>query len=111
MSMQPLRESDARTRVRREMMRSMPLFEEDPASLHTHQDYTWIEHLDLDERAQLRRDVAHALMLALSTGDWSEYDETLYSWHETARVLQDELLTAALLEERDPDREVRLRRP
>lgn len=111
MSMQSLREANTRTRVRREMMRSLPLFEEDPASLHTHQDYAWIEPFDLDERAQLRRDVAHALMLALSTGDWSEYDEALDGWQETAHVLQDEQLTVALLEERDPNREVRLRRP
>ncbi len=59
----------------------------------------------------MKEDFATILPSALLTNNWAQYDDTRYSWQETARVLADPALTAALLAQRDPDQELSLQRP
>jgi len=106
-----VQEPEAETRARQELLAILPLFEEPLADLHRHEQFAWIEPLDAEERRQMKEDFATTLPSALLTNDWAQYDDMRYSWQETARVLADPALTAALLAERDPDQEVSLQRP
>ncbi len=106
-----VQEPDAETRARQELLAILPLFEERLANLHRHEQFAWIEPLNAEERQQMKEDFATILPSALLTNDWSQYDDLRYSWQETAHVLANPDLTAALLAERDPTQEVPLRRP
>lgn len=57
------------------------------------------------------QELSAELGIAVATGDWTHYDDALYSWRATAGVLSDPELTAQLLTEYDPAQDVSLRRP
>jgi len=45
------------------------------------------------------------------TGDWALLADAEVSWRATAEVASDPALSASLLAERDPEREITLKRP
>ncbi len=67
--------------------------------------------LSLDERTDMQRDYARGLFEGTRTGDWTLPADAEASWRATAEVAGDPALSASLLAERDPAREIALRRP
>ncbi|HEY8286783.1 MAG TPA: hypothetical protein VIJ28_20520 [Chloroflexota bacterium] len=59
----------------------------------------------------MTRELGAALLGAMLTDEWEEYDEALQAWRQTAEIIRDTDLTTNLLAERDVDLEIPLRRP
>ena|SRR6185437_5761505 len=74
-------------------------------------DLAWAAPLNGEELADMARELGAALLGAMLTGEWDEYDEALHGWRLTADIIRDPELTTRLLTERDVDLEVPLRRP
>jgi hypothetical protein len=98
-------------RVRHELSVLDDLFTGQLHDHHFDEDLAWAEPLDDDERQEMKQELATALVTAMLTRDWSEYDEALGAWRATAEVLRDHELTARLMADDDPTEEVPLRRP
>lgn len=81
------------------------------AKLHRQAEFSWTTSLSERDRRQMIQEISAGLGIAVATGDWSRYDDALYSWRATAEVLSAPELTAQLLVEHDPAQEVPLRRP
>ena len=99
-----------RSRLSQELTMLQELFEE-PIDHSLTGGLSWAAPLEADERHEMKQELATGLVGAMITGDWSGYDEALDAWRATAEVLRDPDLTARLLMEDDPKREVPLRRP
>lgn len=93
-------------RVERELAVLGDLFTRHGDTARFDADLAWAEPLDADEREEMRRELGAALVKAMLTKDWSEYDEALDAWRATAAVLSDSELTARLLTPGDPAEEV-----
>ena len=98
-------------RVRHELSVLDDLFTGQLHDHHFDEDLAWAEPLDDDERQEMKQELATALVTAMLTRDWSEYDEALGAWRATAEALGDHELTARLMADDDPTEEVPLRRP
>lgn len=98
-------------RIERELAVLGDLFTRDRTNAHFDADLAWAEPLDADEREEMRRELGAALVTAMLTKDWSDYDEALDAWRATAAVLSDSELTVRLMTPDDPAEEVLLERP
>lgn len=74
-------------------------------------DLAWANPLNVDEREDMRRELAAALLSAILTKDWNEYNDALSAWRLAAEVAGDSELEADLLAAVDESEEVPLRRP
>jgi hypothetical protein len=97
-------------RVRHELTMLHPLF---PLSKHVSlpPGLAWAEPLSAEELVEMTRELGAALLGAMLTDEWEEYDEALQAWRQTAEIIRDTDLTTNLLAERDVDLEIPLRRP
>lgn len=109
----PAPETARRTpsRIKAELTRLAPLFEEETHALHACADFAWTEPLTDKERQLLRGALGAALAHAMVTHDWSELEEAEHAWRATAEVAADPELSGELLAPWSTDDEVVLSRP
>ena len=104
-------EQEQVSRFMTELERVGSLFSPDSVRhLHTPRSLSWTQPLSLAERTDMQRDYARGLFEGTRTGDWTLLADAEASWRATAEVAGDPALSASLLAERDPAREIALRR-
>ncbi len=105
-------EQEQVSRFLTEMERVSGLFDPDGVpQLHKVRSFAWTQPLSLAERKDMQRDYARGLFEGTRTGDWALLADAEVSWRATAEVASDPALSASLLAERDPEREITLKRP
>ncbi len=98
------------TRMEEELTTIQPLFV-GPTDQSFIDKLAWANSLEPDEREEMRRELGAALITAMLTKQWDEYDEAIAAWKATAEVLSDPALTVRLMAEYNPAEAVLLERP